>query len=239
MATPHISAEPGDFAPDVILPGDPLRARRIAEEWFDDAAVVSETRGILGYTGTRGGKPISVLASGMGMPSATIYATELVRFFGVRRIVRVGTAGGVAPSAKVRDVVVATGAHTDSSMSELRIPGVHFSHVASFPLLAAAARAAENVAWRGEHEVHFGMVMSTDTFYKDRPAVVEGLRAHGVLANEMEAAALYAVAAAEGCEALAVLTVSDRRDAERNLTAEEREKSFGNALEIALGALGL
>src|SRR5687768_4580151 len=139
MATPHINAEAGDFAPDVLMPGDPRRAMRIAENVLEDAHLVTEVRGILGYTGTFEGRPVSVLASGMGMPSMAIYATELFRFFGVRRIIRIGTAGGMAPHLQVGDVVIASAAHTDSAMTAGKIPGIHYSHAPSFALLAAAA----------------------------------------------------------------------------------------------------
>src|SRR5450759_2593357 len=135
MATLHIGAGPGDFAPDVLMPGDPRRARRIAETVLDDARLVTEVRGILGYTGTFEGRPVSVLASGMGMPSITIYATELFRFYGVQRIIRIGTAGGMATHLDLGDVVIASAAHTDSAMTEQRIPGIHYSHAPSFALL--------------------------------------------------------------------------------------------------------
>ncbi|MBO1751375.1 purine-nucleoside phosphorylase [Actinotalea sp. BY-33] len=142
MATPHIDAAPGDFAPDILMPGDPRRATRIAETVLEDARLVTEVRGILGYTGTFDGRPVSVLASGMGVPSISIYATELFREFGAQRIVRIGTAGGMAPHLQVGDVVIASAAHTDSGLSANRVPGVHYSHAPSFSLLAAAATAA-------------------------------------------------------------------------------------------------
>ena len=142
MATPHIAAENGDFAPDVLMPGDPRRAKRIAETVLTDARLVTEVRGILGYTGTFDGRPVSVLASGMGIPSIMIYATELFRSYGVERIIRIGTAGGMATHLNVGDVVIGNAAHTDSSVSAHRIPGIHYTHAASFALTAAAAVAA-------------------------------------------------------------------------------------------------
>lgn len=172
MVTPHISAAPGDFAPDVLMPGDPRRARRIAETFLQNARLVTEVRGIEGWTGTYQGRPLSVLASGMGMPSVTIYATELFRFYGVRSIVRVGTAGGIPASVGLRDVVVATAAHTDSAMSSHRIDGVHLSHAASFDLARAAARAAEETGTG----VHIGPVFTSDHFYLDRPGLFGRLR---------------------------------------------------------------
>ncbi|MET9454386.1 purine-nucleoside phosphorylase [Streptomyces canus] len=232
MVTPHISAAPGDFAPDVLMPGDPRRARRIAETILQDARLVTDVRGIEGYTGTYRGVPLSVLASGMGMPSVTIYATELFRFYGVRSIARVGTAGGIPASVGLRDVVVATAAHTDSAMGSRRIDGVHLSHTASFRLAAAAARAAGT----GGH-IHVGPVFTTDHFYLERPALFERLEAHGTLAVEMEAAGLYATAAAEGGHALAVLTVSDHVRHAEALTPAERETDFDRAVTIAATAL--
>lgn len=232
MGTPHIAAEAGDFAPDVLMPGDPRRARRIADLVLEDARQVTDVRGILGFTGTHEGRPLSVMASGMGMPSMTIYATELIRVYGVRRIVRVGTCGGMSPDVDVNDVVVALAAHTDSGMTASRIPGVHFSHVATFDLVRRAA--AHVVAGA---RTHVGAVLTSDHFYLERPELFRLLTAHGTLAVEMEAAALYAAAAAEGAQALAVLTVSDHLLTAVELTADQREQAFHSALEVALAAL--
>ena len=252
MATPHINAEPGDFAADVLMPGDPRRAMRIAETVLDDARLVTEVRGVLGYTGTVKGRPVSVLASGMGMPSMTIYATELFRFFGVKRIIRIGTAGGMAPHLDVGDVVIASAAHTDSAMSAGRIPGIHYSHAPSFALTAAAAAAAGlGPGGTAEPEpttpgrrrrrvvratVHVGAVFSSDAFYADRPLTNELLVKHGTLAVEMEAAALYAAADAEGRQALAICTISDLLFREASLPAEERELLFDRSVALALAA---
>jgi len=233
VATPHISAEPGDFAPDVLMPGDPRRAQLIAETFFEDARLVTEVRGILGYTGTYRGKPISVLASGMGMPSISIYATELARFYGVQRIVRTGTLGGVQESVHIGDVIVASVAHTDSNMSELRIPGVHLSHAPSFPLLRDAAAFGAT----SETPVHVGPVLTTDHFYMPNADIPNQLRRHGVLAIEMEAAGLYAVAAAEGIQALMVGTISDHLLLEEEMSADEREHTFEAMVRVALAAL--
>lgn len=229
MATPHIAAEPGDFAPAVLMPGDPYRARRIAELLMPDARLVTDVRGMLGYTGTADGQPLSVMGSGMGQPSITIYATELFREYGVERIVRVGTAGGIAPEVKVGDVVVALGAHTDSAMNAQRIPGVSFSAVASYELVAAAVAAA------ADEEVHVGTIVSRDHFYL--PSPLEALSRYGVLAVDMEAAALYGVAAELGKQALTVLTVSDHLlDHSADMTAQERETNFRRALRLAVAA---
>ncbi|MEE1760827.1 MULTISPECIES: purine-nucleoside phosphorylase [unclassified Streptomyces] len=243
--TPHISAAPGDFAPLVLMPGDPRRARRIAETVFDDVRLVTEVRGILGYTGTYRGVPMSVLASGMGIPSVSIYATELFRHYGVRRIVRVGTAGALPASVALRDVVIASAAHTDSSVSRLLVDGVTLSLAASYRPLRAAVDAADSSEAEGpgalasprRPAVHIGPVFSSDHFYLDRPAVLDGLERRGTLAVEMEAAGLYAVAAAEGGEALAVLTVSDHVRTGEALSATDRETGFDRAVRIAAAAL--
>ncbi len=237
MATPHINAEPGDFAPAVLMPGDPKRAERMAGLILDQARLVTDVRGILGFTGiykgegAAAGQPLSIMASGMGMPSIGIYATELFRFFGVERIIRVGTAGGVSPKISVGDVVVGVGAHTTSSMNELRIPGTHFSAVADFTMAAAAVRAA------GDLRVFPGTIISSDHFYFTIPGQLEAMAAHGVLAVEMEAACLYGVAAEFGKGALTVLTVSDHLTKPgTDMTAEERETRFQDALKLAVAA---
>ncbi|RJF42478.1 purine-nucleoside phosphorylase [Actinomyces sp. 2119] len=233
MATPHIDAQPGDFAPCVLMPGDPRRAQRIAERLMPDAHLVTDVRGMLGFTGTVAGRPLSVMGSGMGQPSLTIYATELFRDFGVERIIRVGTAGGVAPSVQVGDLVVATGAHTDSAMNQARIPGVSFSAVADFHLARAACEAAEREGARP----HVGTVISRDHFYLTPEGQTQRLADYGVLAVEMEAAALYGVAAEFGRQALAVLTVSDHLlDHSQNMSAAERETRFDGALRLAVAA---
>jgi len=230
----HLKISPGDVAPYVLLPGDPRRARLIAETVLDDARLVTEVRGILGYTGTYQGRPVSVLASGMGMPSISIYATELYRFFGVRRIIRIGTAGGMAPVLELGDVVIATAAHTDSAMSANRIPGIHYSHAPSFALAAAAVAAASGGVQKGT--VHAGAVISSDAFYLERPATNDLLVKHGTLAVEMEAAGLYAVADAEGGQALAICTISDLLFRDEALSADERELLFERSVQLALAA---
>ncbi|RRD51612.1 purine-nucleoside phosphorylase [Buchananella hordeovulneris] len=238
MATPHIAAEPGDFAPAVLLPGDPRRAQRIAELILEDARQVNDVRGMLGFTGTVNGKPLSVMGSGMGQPSATIYATELFEQFGVERIIRVGTCGGIAPSVKVGDVVVAIGAHTDSAMNSLRIPGVHYSAVASFKLARAAVTAFESTPeLAAAAQVHVGTIISRDHFYFTPAGQTELLASYGVLGVEMEAASLYATAAQFGKEALTILTVSDHLlDHSGDMTAQERETRFTDALQLAVAA---
>ncbi|RRD27298.1 purine-nucleoside phosphorylase [Actinomyces bowdenii] len=237
MATPHIAAEPGDFAPAVLMPGDPKRAQRIAEALMDDARLVTDVRGMLGFTGTVDGKPLSVMGSGMGQPSFTIYATELLSQFGVERIIRVGTAGGIAPRVRVGDVVIATGAHTDSAMNQLRIPGVNFSAVADFHLAQAAWEASRSAQAPQDGTVHAGPIISRDHFYFTPEGQTERLAAHGVLAVEMEAAALYGVAAELGAQALAILTISDHLlDHSEDMSAQERETRFTGALRLAVAA---
>jgi purine-nucleoside phosphorylase len=233
MSTPHISAEPGDFAPVVLMPGDPRRGRRIAQELFDDPRLVSEVRSIEGWTGTVDGRPVSVIASGMGQPSLSIYATELFRFYGVERIVRVGTAGGMAEGQQLGELIIASAAHTDSAMPGLTLPGITLSRVPSHRMLEAAVRAARD---RGiPHRV--GPVLSSDTFYGSSPSTMAALAALGTLGVEMEAATLFAIAAAEGKEAAAVLTVSDHLFAGTQQSAQERETGYLPMVQVALAAL--
>jgi purine-nucleoside phosphorylase len=233
MPTPHIGAADGDFAPDVIMPGDPRRAKAIAERFFESPRLVTEVRGILGYTGTYQGRPISVIASGMGMPSMTIYATELVRNYGVRRIVRTGTMGGAQDYLSIGDVVAASSAHTDSAMTAARIPGVSFSHTPTFGLLRKAVEFGESSG----KKLHVGPVFTTDAFYQPDPELAKVLVRHGTVAIEMEAAGLYAVAAAEGIEALTLGTVSDHVFKSEEMSAQDRENTFEDMVEFALAAL--
>ncbi|MDR1710988.1 MAG: purine-nucleoside phosphorylase [Propionibacteriaceae bacterium] len=238
MPTPHISANPGDFAPAVLMPGDPKRAERMAAAILDDAKLVTQVRAISGFTGTYNvpgpfqGRPLSIMASGMGMPSIAIYATELFSIYGVERIVRVGTAGGISPKVQVGDVIIGTGAHTTSSMNELRIPGTHFSATADFAMAAAAWAAAA-----GDPKVKAGPIISSDHFYFKIPGQFDAMTTHGVLGVEMEAASLYGVAAEFGKGALTVLTVSDHlADHTHDMSAEERETRFTDALRLAAAA---
>ncbi len=232
MATPHITAEPGDFAPAVLMPGDPKRAERIAQMLMPDAVKVTDVRGIGGYTGTCNGKPLSVMASGMGQPSLSIYATELFTSYGVERIIRVGTCGGLSRDVQAGDVVIAMGAHTDSSINSRMCPGITFAPLASWQLLAAAVAAAE-----GDPTVKVGAVASRDKFYGNPIEEAERLAALGTFGVEMEAAALYGIAANLGKQALAVLTVSDHLfDSSQDMSAEDRETKFHKALSLAVAA---
>ncbi|MBQ7475524.1 MAG: purine-nucleoside phosphorylase [Clostridia bacterium] len=234
--TPHIKASPGDFGKTVLMPGDPLRSKFIAENFLDAPRLVNNVRGVQGYTGTYRGVPVTVMASGMGMPSIGIYSYELFNFFGVENIIRVGSAGAMSEKIRVRDIVMGMGASTNSNFaSQYRLPG-SFSAICSFSLLRACVEEAEELGVR----YHVGNILSSDTFYSDS----DGLRpeesaAHvwgkmGVMAVEMEAAALYMNAARCGKNALAVCTISDHLLTGEATTAEERQTSFTDMMELAL-----
>ena len=228
--TPHIAAQPADFARTVLMPGDPLRAAFIARTYLEDAVLVNNVRGIQGYTGLYQGKRVSVMASGMGMPSIGIYSYELFRIFGVKNIIRVGTAGAISPDVHVRDIVVAMGACTNSNYaSQYRLPGT-FAPTASYPLMKTAIDAAQAKGVR----YHVGNCLSSDTFYCDDDTAVGQWAKMGVLCIEMEAAALYMNAARCGGNALALFTVSDHILTGEVTTAEERQTSFTDMMEIAL-----
>lgn len=233
MATPHINAPEGAFAETVLMPGDPLRAKHIAETFLTDAECVNTVRNMFGYTGTYKGKPVSVLGSGMGVPSMSIYATELVKFYGVKNIIRIGSCGGLPLDVKVRDVVIGMGASTDSSVNRNRLAGMDFAAIASFNLLekAVAAARAKNI------NVKVGNVFTSDLFYNPDPTLFDTLEKYGVLAVEMEAAGLYGVAAEYGINALAIFTVSDHIRTGESLSAELRQTSFNEMVEVALGCL--
>lgn len=230
MPTPHISAEKGDFAPSVLLPGDPLRARHIAENHLDEVRLVNEVRNMLAFTGNYQGVPVSVMGTGMGIPSASIYATELISEFGVERLIRVGSCGGILSTVQIRDVILAIGACTDSGVNRVRYGGHDFAATADFALLRAAADAA---AARGI-EVKVGNVHSADLFYNPDPEAFDRMEAMGVLAVEMEAAGLYGIAAERGGRALTIATVSDHVRTGASTTSEEREQTFGDMVAIAL-----
>lgn len=231
----HISARPGDIAPTVLLPGDPLRARWIAETYFEDARCYSEVRGMFGFTGTWQGRPVSVQGSGMGQPSMSIYVNELFKDYDVEQVVRVGSCGALTEKVGLRDVIIASGACTDSSMNRLRFQGQDFAPVPDFGLLRAVVEAAEE---RSDLTHHVGLIFSGDTFYNPRPELIESMTRHGVLAVEMEASALLTLAASYARKALAVCTVSDHMVTGEETTSAEREQGFGAMVEISLtGAL--
>lgn len=233
MATPHISAEPGDFAPSILLPGDPLRAEHIAENFLDEARQVTAVRNMLGFTGSYQGVPVSVMGTGMGIPSASIYATELVTQYGVERLIRVGSCGALQPDLALRDVVLGIGACTDSGVNRVRYGGYDFAATADYALLQAAVTAAASAGV----EVRVGNVHSADLFYNPEAGVFERMRDMGVLAVEMEAAGLYGVAAEKGARALTILTVSDHILKGEETTSDERETTFDDMVRIALDAV--
>jgi len=229
----HIGAEPGQIAPTVLLPGDPRRARWIAETFLDDATCYSEVRGMYGFTGTWQGHPVSVQGSGMGQPSMSIYVNELFSEYDVQQVVRVGSCGALTEKLAIRDVVIASATCTDSSMNRLRFHGLDYAPVADFGLLRAAADAAQA---RTDVTTHVGLIFSGDTFYNPREELMAPMVAHGVLAVEMEASALYTLAASYGRKALAICTVSDHIVTGEVTTAEERQETFGAMVDIALTA---
>jgi purine-nucleoside phosphorylase len=233
VPTPHISAADGDFAEAVLLPGDPLRAKYIADNFFEDAVQVNAVRNMLGFTGTYQGMRVSVMGSGMGVPSISIYVTELMRFYGVKRLVRVGSAGGIADHVKMRDVVLASGGCTDSSVNRARYGGWDFAAVADFGLL----RSAYDAAVAAGKNVHVGNVHTSDSFYNPVDTALATWDKMGVLAVEMETAALYAIAAEEGCRAMSVLTVSDHLKTHEATSSEERQSTFSDMVLIALDGL--
>ncbi|MBE1297285.1 purine-nucleoside phosphorylase [Phycobacter azelaicus] len=230
--TIHIGAEKSDIAETVLMPGDPYRAKWAAETFLRDARLVNEVRGMLGYTGTWNGNPVTIQGSGMGMPSLSIYANELIRDFGAKTLIRIGSCGGMQKSVAVRDVILAMTATTAGSPSATMFKEVNYAPCADWSLLKAASEAA------GKRDVatHVGGIYSSDTFYDERPDLNEQMVRHGILGVEMEAAELYTLAARYGCRALAVLTVSDHLLTGEALPSDQRERSFGDMVEIALEA---
>lgn len=229
--TPHIAAQQGDFARTVLMPGDPLRAKYIAENFLEDAVLVNNVRGVQGHTGTYKGKRVSVMASGMGMPSIGIYSYELFRFYDVDNIIRIGTAGAMHKDLKIRDVVFGMGACTDSNFSsQYQLPGT-YAPIASYELLAKAVAVVESM---GNINYKVGNLLSADVFYNDNQQTTALWQKMGVLAVEMEAAALYMNAARWGKNALAICTISDSMITGEATTAEERQSSFSDMVKIAL-----
>ncbi len=229
----HIGAEPGQIAERVLLPGDPLRAKWIAETYLDDAVCYSTVRNMLGFTGTYQGTEVSVQGTGMGQPSISIYAHELMADYGARTLVRVGSCGAMRPEVKVRDLVIALSASTDSGMNRHRFGGIDYSPTADFDLLSLLVEECR----RTDSDVHVGQVASWDVFYSDRPDLRDTLTEFGVLAVEMEAAALYTLAAKHGARAAAVCTVSDSLVTAEETSAEERERTFSAMVEATLAAV--
>ena len=229
IPTPHITAKEGDFARTVLMPGDPLRAKFIADNYLEDAVLVNNIRGVQGHTGYYKGKRVSVMASGMGIPSIGIYSYELFNFYGVENIIRVGSAGRISEKLQVQDIVVGMSAYTNSSFGEQYGFQGHLAPCCSWELLKAAVEAGERL---GAHVVP-GALYSTDTFYDARPQskILQDL---GVLAVEMEAAALYLNAAKAGKHALSICTISDDAFTGEGMSAEERQNTLTKMMEIAL-----
>lgn len=229
IPTPHITAKMGDFAETVLMPGDPLRAKFIAETFFENPVLVNNVRGVHGYTGTYKGKRVSVMASGMGMPAIGIYSHELFNFYGVKNIIRVGSAGGLHPDLKVRDIVFGMGACTNSNFAAQYGVDATLAPIASYELLKKAEEAATTLGVRP----FIGNIFSSDVFY-DETRDYDKWRQMGILAVEMEAAALYLEAAKAGKNALCICTISDHMITGEECTAEERQSSFTKMMEIAL-----
>ena len=228
--TPHIAATPEDFAKTVLMPGDPLRSKYIAENFLTDAKLVNNVRGVQGYTGTYEGKKVTVMASGMGIPSIGIYSWELYNVFGVENIIRIGSAGSIHPDVKVRDLVFAMGASTNSNYArQFELPGT-FAPIADFGLLSAAVKQAEALG----ASYHVGNILSSDTFYDAQEDANERWIKMGLLAIEMETAGLYMNAAKAGRKALGMFTVSDHILTGAALSAEERQNTFTQMMEVAL-----
>ena len=228
--TPHIKATPADFAKTVLMPGDPLRSKFVAETFLENPVLVNNVRGIQGYTGTYKGVPVSVMASGMGMPSIGIYSYELYNFFGVENIIRIGSAGGLAENVQLRDVLIGMGACTNSSYQEQYNLGGNFAPIADFGLLRKAVNEAEALGVRYQ----VGNLLSSDVFYNANPKFNDGWHRMGVLGVEMEAAALYMNAAYAGKKALAICTVSDHIIRGEALDADARQSTFTDMMTIAL-----
>jgi purine-nucleoside phosphorylase len=230
MGTIHINADPGEFAETVLMPGDPLRAKYIAETFLDDARQVTDVRNMLGFTGEFGGNAVSVMAHGMGIPSASIYCTELIKDYGVQRILRVGSCGTVHPAVGLRDVVIAMGASTDSGVNRMRFGGYDLAAIASFDLLRNAVRVAE----KKELRFHVGNVFSADLFYAADATQLDLMRKNNILGIEMETAGIYSIAAELGAEALAICTVSDDVKTGEALSPTDRQTTFDGMIELAL-----
>ena len=234
MGTPHNDAEVGQIAPYVLMPGDPKRAAKIAADFLTDATLVSDVRGIPCYTGLYHGEPMSVMASGMGLPSISIYATELYRFYGVKRIARVGTCGAYLDEVHVQDVVIISAAHTDSDVPNRLAPGMTCSLAPDPQMLRAAMNQADALTGA---RVHVGPCLSSDYFYRDNASIAPRMIELRTMAVEMESAGLYACALEEGAAALAVVTVSDHLRHAESLSAAQREDCYRAMVDIAGAAL--
>ncbi len=230
MTTKHMNAAPGDFAETVLMPGDPLRAEYIANAYLESPRRVTDVRNMWGFTGSYKGQPISVMAHGMGIPSASIYTTELIESYGVKRVMRVGSCGTSHPEVKLRDIVIGMGASTDSSVNRMRFGGYDYAALATFDLVQKAVAAA-----RKQHvRYHVGNLFSADLFYTPDPDMFETMAKYGVYGIEMEAAGIYPIAAEHGVEALAICTVSDDIPSGAALSSDERATTFDEMITVAL-----
>jgi purine-nucleoside phosphorylase len=230
MATKHMNAAPGDFAKTVLMPGDPLRAQYIADTYLEDARRVTDVRNMWGFTGKYKGEPISVMAHGMGIPSVSIYCHELITEYGVKRVIRVGSCGTSHPDVKLRDIIIAMGASTDSSCNRMRFGGYDFAPLASFDLVEKAVAAARQAGIR----YHVGNIFSADLFYTPDPDMFETMAKYNVYGIEMEAAGIFPIAAENDAEALAICTVSDDIPSGEHLSTEERATTFDEMIQVAL-----
>jgi purine-nucleoside phosphorylase len=225
-----MNAAPGDFAETVLMPGDPLRAQYISETWFENARRVTDVRNMWGFTGEYQGMPISVMAHGMGIPSVSIYVTELIESYGVKRLIRVGSCGTSHPDVKMRDLIIAQGASTDSSVNRMRFGGYDLAALASFDLVQKAVAAAQAQKVR----YHVGNIFSADLFYTPDPDMFETMAKYNVYGVEMEAAGIFPIAAEHGVEALAICTVSDDLRSGQALSTDERATTFDEMITVAL-----
>ncbi|MEL7186262.1 MAG: purine-nucleoside phosphorylase [Pseudomonadota bacterium] len=230
MATAHINAAPGDFADTVLMPGDPLRAQYIAENFIDDAKRVTDVRNMWGFTGSYKGTPVSVMAHGMGIPSASIYTHELITEYAVKRVIRVGSCGTSHPDVELRDIIIAMGASTDSGVNRMRFGGYDLAAIASFDLVEKAVAAARAAGVRH----HVGNIFSADLFYTPDPGMFETLAKYNVYGVEMEAAGIFPIAAENNAEALAICTVSDDIPNGKHLSSDERATTFDEMIGVAL-----
>ena len=230
MATKHMNAAPGDFAETVLMPGDPLRAQYIADTYLEGANRVTDVRNMWGFTGEYKGQAVSVMAHGMGIPSASIYCSELMSDYGVKRVVRVGSCGTSHPDVRLRDIVIGMGASTDSNVNRMRFGGYDLAALASFDLVQKAVAAAEQQDVR----YHVGNIFSGDLFYTPDPDMFATMAAYNIYGIEMEAAGIYPIAAEHGAEALAICTVSDDIPTGKALTSDERQTTFDEMILVAL-----
>ena len=232
MPSKHINAQAGDFAETVLMPGDPLRAKYIAKKYLESVKQVNDVRNMWGYTGTYKGKKLSVMGHGMGIPSVSIYATELINEYGVKNIIRAGSAGAVSPEIKLRDVVIGLGACTDSQVNRARFNGYDFAAVADYGLTEKLVRKARE----NEVNVKVGNIFSADLFYTPEPEMFDVMEKYNILAVEMEAAGLYGLAAEFGAKAATICTISDHIRTGEALSSEERQSTFDEMIEVTLDA---